>query len=118
MVYDKERWPNFPEREISCHHCGKNEVNPEALDKLQELRNRVGKALVINSAYRCPAHNKYVGGAKNSRHVHGDAFDISITGHNKEELLKLAQDVGFTGFGYYKHFLHVDTWNPRSWGSW
>lgn len=33
--------------------------------------------ITINSAYRNPAHNAAIGGAANSRHMHGDAVDFN-----------------------------------------
>lgn len=109
---------NFTDAELACKHCGREGVDPDAVDKLQELRDKVGKPLVINSAYRCPIHNREVGGKPQSRHLYGDAFDISLSGHDKWDLLIKAKEVGFTGFGKYNTFLHVDTWKPRTWGSW
>jgi uncharacterized protein YcbK (DUF882 family) len=63
-------------------------------------------------------HNKDVGGKQLSQHRLGRAFDISIEGKSKEFILQKAQEVGFTGFGFYNSFLHVDTGRKRTWGSW
>jgi hypothetical protein len=51
-----------------------------ALDKLQALRDRLGKPLIVRSAYRSPEHNRTVGGARASKHMDGTAFDIAGTG--------------------------------------
>ena len=73
---------------------------------------------MLTSAYRSPAHNKRVGGAKNSRHMQGDAFDVMMTNHDPHEFEAVARAVGFTGFGYYPKsgFLHIDTGPERYWG--
>src|SRR5690606_23456037 len=57
------RWPNFSPAEIACRGTGKLLVNEPALDKLQALRDRLGKPLTVRSAYRSPEHNRAVGGA-------------------------------------------------------
>lgn len=111
-------WPNFSLAELSCRHCGVMGAQFDAVDKLQALRDAMGVPLNINSAYRCPEHNANVGGVLNSHHVQGDAFDISIVGVDKLKLYQKAKDVGFTGFGFYKTFLHVDTGLKRTWGEW
>lgn len=112
------RWPNFAPHEVASKGDGSLIVHEETLDKAQALRERVGKPLKINSWYRDPEHNAKIGGSKNSTHLKGQALDISLRGHDKWALYEAAKAVGFTGFGFYKTFLHVDTGRPRSWGSW
>lgn len=102
-------WPNFKPEEIACKGSGSILVVPEALDKLQKLRDIIGKPLVINSAYRSPSHNKEVGGSPNSQHLFGIAFDISLEGHNRDDITAVAEHVGFIGIGQYNHFIHLDT---------
>lgn len=114
------RWPNFSPQEIACRGTGKIRVNAQALDKLQHLRTKLGKPLILNSAYRSPEHNAKVKGAKNSRHMQGDAFDVSMTNQNPVEFLAAAKEVGFTGLGFYpearNNFIHIDTGPARTWG--
>lgn len=45
-------------------------------DNLNFLREKFGKPIYINSAYRTPSVNKHVGGAKRSLHLQGRAADI------------------------------------------
>ena len=78
------RWPNFSPAEIACRGTGKLLVNEAALDALQALRARLGKPLIIRSAYRSPEHNRAVGGAKASKHMEGIAFDIAMANHDPE----------------------------------
>ena len=49
------RWTNFSPAEIACRGTGKLLINEPALDKLQVLRDRLGKPLIVRSAYRSPA---------------------------------------------------------------
>lgn len=103
---------NFNLREFQCKcGCETVKVSSELVAKLQQLRDTVGKPLVITSGYRCPEHNKKVGGVSDSYHTKGMAADVACpTGYTVEEFAKLCQDIGFTGVGAYpdKFFVHVD----------
>jgi hypothetical protein len=112
------RWSSFSPREIACKGTGSVRINEAALDKLQALRDRLGKPLILTSAYRSPEHNRRVGGAKNSQHMRGIAFDVRMDNHDPHEFEAAARAVGFTGFGYYPKsgFMHIDIGPARSWG--
>ena len=112
------RWPNFSPEEIACRGDGKIRINEPALDKLQALRDRLGVPLIVHSAYRSPAYNRKVGGAKQSMHLQGAAFDISMANHDPESFKAAARAVGFSGFGFYprQNFMHVDIGRARQWG--
>ena len=112
---DKWRWANFTPAELACSCCGALLVDEEALDKLQEARQRLGKPLRINSAYRCPKHNAKVKGSPKSQHLQGKAFDVALSTVTPLELLKAAKAAGFTGIGRYDSFVHVDTGPARTW---
>ena len=113
------RWPSFSPQEIACRGTGKLMVVPDALDKLQALRDLVGKPMIVNSGYRSPEHNRAVGGAKNSMHMKGIAFDVRMDNHNPAEYIAAARSVGFTAIGTYprQNFVHVDArGSAASWG--
>lgn len=112
------RWTSFSPREIASKGEGELLVDEYALDMLQALRDRLGKPLILTSAYRSPAHNRKVGGAKASKHMEGIAFDVRMENHDPQAFEAAARAVGFTGFGYYPKsgFMHIDTAAPRSWG--
>ncbi|SMH51144.1 D-Ala-D-Ala carboxypeptidase family metallohydrolase [Maritimibacter sp. HL-12] len=112
------RWPNFSPAEIACRGTGQLKLHPEALDKLQALRDRLGKPLIVRSAYRNPEHNRAVGGAKRSKHMDGTAFDIAMSNHDPVAFERAAREVGFLGFGFYPRsgFMHIDLGPARSWG--
>lgn len=113
---DKWNWPNFTPFEMRSKGDGKLVINAHAMDKLQALRELVGP-ISITSAYRSPAHNKKVGGAKGSQHLQAKAFDCQMGGHDPAYFEACARRVGFTGFGFYEHhnFMHVDIGPPREW---
>lgn len=52
---------------------------------LEPIRKAYGRALFINSGYRCPELNKTIGGAQNSAHMYGLAVDIDSRSKNKIE---------------------------------
>ena len=112
------RWKNFSPAEIACRGTGQLKLHPEAMDKLQALRDRLGKPLIVRSGYRSPEHNKAVGGAKASKHMEGTAFDIAMANHDPVAFEAAAREVGFLGFGYYPRsgFIHIDLGPARSWG--
>lgn len=68
---------HFTVKEVACKHCGCPYVNRQLLSALEELRERLNRPIKLLSAYRCPAHNKHVGGAPSSMHMHGAACDLS-----------------------------------------
>lgn len=111
------RWPDFSPREIASRGDGSILIVPAALDRLQWARSELARPMLITSAYRDPVHNARVGGAPLSRHKAGDAFDISLRGHTRAQLLAVCEVAGFTGFGFYSTFLHVDCGPARRWGT-
>lgn len=113
------RWSNFSPAEIACRGTGQLKLHPEALDKLQALRDRLGKPLIIRSAFRSPEHNASLKGASpRSKHMDGTAFDIAMSNHDPVAFEAAAREVGFLGFGYYPRsgFMHIDLGPARSWG--
>jgi hypothetical protein len=112
------RWPNFSPAEIACRGTGKLLIDEPALDKLQALRNRLGKPLILRSAYRSPEHNRAVKGALQSKRMLGAAFDIAMANHDPVAFEVAAREVGFLGFGTYPRsgFMHIDLGPARVWG--
>jgi uncharacterized protein YcbK (DUF882 family) len=79
------------------------------------VRAAVGKPLTIGSAYRTPAHNRKVGGAKASQHMQGRALDLyPPMGMTVDELyricrLRAVEKSSFIcGLGLYPTFVHID----------
>lgn len=100
---------NFKLKEFECKdgsHLVK--VDDELLQKLQKLRNRIKKPIIINSGFRTEEWNKKVGGSPRSQHLQGKAVDIRVYGIKTTELAKYAEEIGFDGIGIYKNFIHVD----------
>ena len=111
-------WQYFTPREIACRGTGELLVVPVALNALMQARSLLARPMVINSAYRSRLHNVRVGGVPLSQHRFGTAFDISLEGQDRQVVLDCCKRAGFTGFGFYNAFLHVDLGRTRRWGSW
>lgn len=119
-LYPKKAWlwPHFKPSEIACKD-GSLMVDSEAMDKLEAFRVRAGVPFRVLSAYRSPAHNAKVGGAKRSYHMLAEAFDIEMKGHDPHEFEAMAREMGFNGIGRYpaQGFMHIDTRDtPATWG--
>jgi uncharacterized protein YcbK (DUF882 family) len=72
-----------------------NTPNSEVVNNLEKLveyildplREKYGKPIHVNGAYRCPALNKAVGGSKTSQHMLGLAADITAGSATKNKIL-------------------------------
>jgi hypothetical protein len=81
MSVDWSRYPNFKREEFTCRcGCGRNEMRPEFLERLQALRSVYGKPMAVTSGYRCPQHPKEAAKAQPGMHTTGLAADIGISG--------------------------------------
>lgn len=95
-------------------------IKPELRDALEQVAATLGVTLDITSAYRSPAYNASVGGARNSQHVQGNACDIVQSGWSQSDrqlFIQTCYDNGIRGFGVYNTFTHVDIAGKRAWGS-
>ena len=103
----------FKDSEFVCKHCGelpKGGMDWDLVNLLNLIRKHFGKPVIVTSAYRCPTHNRNVGGVADSQHVFGKAADIYIDGVSPRELARVARLLGAHGVGIYKSgFVHVDT---------
>ncbi len=101
---------HFKTKEFACKCCGQVKVDKELLLKLETLRFYLGnEPIIVTSGYRCPKHNKTVGGARYSQHMTGKAADIKIKGCNSYAVGKMAKNLGFGFIKVYPGWVHVDT---------
>ena len=119
--------PSFSPEEIYSPGALKRYRHGICLDtlmKLQRFRDYVNRArgcgLLVNfgnhkrrgvrTAQDQVEIVKKFGGARDSMHVAGRAFDITMSKrHDTYWLGKSAVDFGWTGVGFYPTFVHVDT---------
>lgn len=104
---------NFWSTEFDCQcnnaTCQWTLIDLDHVKNLQKLRDQLGESLKITSGYRCPTHNKAVGGATRSRHVAGDATDLQAVSSSPDKVADNAEDLKFDGLGRYNTFTHVDS---------
>ena len=100
----------FKNKEFNCKcGCGKNNISITLVSMLDELREKIGIPIVINSGCRCKTHNKMVGGADDSAHVEGLAVDIRcLASQTRYKLLDKIFKINFARVGIAKTFIHVD----------
>lgn len=96
---------------------------------LDEIRDRLGTAVFISSAYRSPAYNEAIGGKTSSQHLKFSAFDWAAASGSVEHWRDVARSVRadnpawVAGIGFYpglkpgsSKFIHVDTgFEARDW---
>lgn len=95
-------------------------VQPVMLDRFRTLQRMFGGSVPVVSGYRDPDRNRRAGGAVSSRHMHGDALDLDVSGMSREERLRLIQTAsaaGFGGIGVYENSIHIDLGGRRAWGA-
>jgi uncharacterized protein YcbK (DUF882 family) len=81
-------------------------------------RSGVHAPIELHSGYRTTkTNNRTEGAALNSRHVVGQAADISVPGVSGVKLAGLSSVLGRGGTGFYvgRGFVHVDTGGERIW---
>jgi uncharacterized protein YcbK (DUF882 family) len=114
VIHDWSKYaPYFRELEFDCSHCGKNEMKPEFMDKLLELRIALDEPMAISSGYRCPDHNDAVSSTgRNGPHTTGYAADIKVFSSRARDLGALASEfprVGVSQKGDHgSRFIHLD----------
>lgn len=107
-------WRYFTRAEFECKcGCSANLIEDSFIDKLDELRDRAGFALAVNSGYRCPQHNKNVSSTgEDGPHTTGRAADLRVDRKRAFKVMHIACELGFTGVGFNQkgssRFIHLD----------
>ena len=118
--------PHFNVQEFRCK-CGDTHdtlISGELIDKLEQLYTTLNcSKIIVTSGYRCPTHDKNVGGTSTGQHTKGTAADICCYGQDGKPISsKLvcckAQDIGFTGIANIDssyQYTHVDVRTSGKW---
>lgn len=100
---------NFKVKEFRCKDGSDSIlIDLEMIHILQKIRD-IGGAVSISSAYRTATYNKKVGGATNSYHRYGRAFDIRCGGLKLDDICAIANTLGVKGIIKYPTFVHIDS---------
>ncbi len=115
---------HFNEDEFRCRcGCERMEFSDHGIQRMEKLRVRVGRAVKINSGYRCPKYNAEVSstGLTGPHTITANknvTADIEVVGEPVVDLLDAALSLGFTGFGIKQkgphagRFIHLDMITP------
>jgi len=105
----------FDITDFDCQETGENEMCPEFLSKLDNLRDVCGFPFIITSGYRSPSHSIESKKSKPGTHAQGIASDIKVNnGMERYLIVKNAVEMGFNGIGIAKTFIHVDNRTTES----
>ena len=113
----------FKRSEFKCKCGGKYcngypaEIDMNMVKIADQIRNRIGKPITINSGLRCKTHNANVGGVSNSQHLLGKAADLGCpSGCTPAQMASIAEELmGDTGgIGIYSWGIHIDTRSTKS----
>lgn len=118
--------PHFRASEFHCK-CGTNhgtKLDSELVEKLEELYTYLDcSKIIVNSGYRCPDHDRRVGGSGEGMHTKGQAADIVC--YDKQGKIYpagvvccAAQEIGFGGIANIDKTytaVHVDTRSGSKW---
>jgi len=122
--YTKEFGHNLEDKLRFLSHTDPR-ISPTLGQILENLSDSYGQKLTITSAYRSPAYNAKVGGAKKSVHQQGLACDVVMSNTTKDQRLDFiskAGAAGIKGIGLYfssgsgANFIHCDLGGTRQWG--
>lgn len=120
---------HFKKSEFECK-CGCEmpvEVQENLIELCKELeviRQYSKTPLKINSAYRCPSHNKSIGGVSKSQHILGNAADIVAIGILPNNTRVMMEHLIYDGYlsqggvGTYNSFTHYDIGYDRKRRRW
>lgn len=100
----------YNEENLVCRCCGSIKTDTRFIFQVLLLQTAYEKKFHITSYYRCENYNRLIGGAKKSRHLEGRAIDIIQPDEDKQKLVELAKQAGFTTILYYpeKKIFHLD----------
>lgn len=106
---------NFKASEFACKDGSSYLlIDKDILPILERFREYVEVPVTINSAYRTKSYNSKVGGASNSYHLYGRAFDIPFKSSYKyltsvDKMCDFFNTLGLKGIIKYSSFVHIDT---------
>ena len=119
-------WKYFTQDEMACSHSGDCMMDDDFMGMLDQLREIYGKPLRVTSGFRSVDHPVERKKQKPGAHTTGNACDLGVHGEEAYKIVKIAQEIGFTGIGVAQkgniasRFIHLDNLTkaddfPRPW---
>ena len=117
---------HFNAREFRCQ-CGQSHetlIASELVDNLETLYTALNcSKIIVTSGYRCPEHDKAVGGTSSGQHTKGTAADVCCYGQDGQPISSKtvcckAQDLGFGGIANITssyQYTHLDVRTGFRW---
>ena len=117
---------HFNVQEFKCQ-CGKLHdilIDSGLIDKLEQLYTALNcSKIIVTSGYRCPEHDKAVGGTSSGQHTKGTAADVCCYGQDGQPISSKtvcckAQDLGFGGIANITssyQYTHLDVRTGYRW---
>ena len=117
---------HFNVQEFKCQ-CGKLHdilIDSGLIDKLERLYTALNcSKIIVTSGYRCPEHDKAVGGTSSGQHTKGTAADVCCYGQGGQPISSKtvcckAQDLGFGGIANITtsyQYTHLDVRTGYRW---
>ena len=117
---------HFNVQEFSCKCSGTHDIliSSELINKLEALYATLNcSKIIVTSGYRCPEHDKAVGGTSSGQHTKGTAADVCCYGQDGQPISSKtvcckAQDLGFTGIANITssyQYTHLDVRTSAKW---
>tara|TARA_B110000902_G_scaffold203728_1_gene231593 strand:- start:36 stop:398 length:363 start_codon:yes stop_codon:yes gene_type:complete len=99
----------FDLEDFDCQETGDNEMDVEFIHQLDQLREACGFPFIITSGFRSKDHSIEKRKEKAGTHAQGIAADIKVSnGNQRYKIVEQAIQMGFTGIGIARTFIHVD----------
>lgn len=99
---------------MHCPCCNAFQYSEVFIKRVQVLRYLLDVPFVLDRKgggfFRCRIYNDQIGGAKDSRHLYGDAMDLSHlgwSGSDRHFFVEQAINLGMS-VGIYSNFFHID----------
>ena len=115
---------SLSEFRCKCGAAHDTKLDTELVEKLEKLRKKLEcSKIIVNSGYRCSAHDRRVGGSGSGMHTKGQAADIVCYDRSKNiipsgKVCCAAQDIGFGGIANIDNTytaVHMDTRTGSKW---